>query len=61
MTKDERRTAMPESTAFIDAMREHFTIAGIRAQENGHSVSWGEHAEGVAVVPVLFQENVEAK
>lgn len=42
MTKEERRVAMPESTKFIDDMREHFgELAGIEAQENGHKVKWG--------------------
>ena len=34
---------MPESTKFIDEMREAFgDLVGIEAEENGHSVKWGE-------------------
>lgn len=43
MTKEERRLAMPESTKFIDEMREAFgDLVGIEAEENGQSVKWGE-------------------
>ena len=34
---------MPESTKFIDSMREAFgDLVGIEAEENGQSVKWGE-------------------
>ena len=34
---------MPESTKFIDEMRETFgELVGIEAEENGHTVKWGE-------------------
>ena len=34
---------MPESTKFIDDMREAFgELIGIEAEENGQSVTWGE-------------------
>ena len=43
ITKDERRAIMPESTKFIDEMREAFgDLVGIEAEENGQSVKWGE-------------------
>jgi hypothetical protein len=33
---------MPESTKFIDEMREAFgDLVGIEAEENGQSVKWG--------------------
>ncbi len=42
LTKDERRAIMPESTKFIDEMREAFgDLVGIEAEENGQSVKWG--------------------
>ena len=42
MNKDQRRLAMPESTKFIDSMREAFgDLIGIEAEENGQSVKWG--------------------
>lgn len=42
MTKEERRAMMPESTKFIDEMRETFgDLVGIEAEENGQSVKWG--------------------
>jgi len=43
VNKSERRLAMPESTKFIDEMREAFgDLVGIEAEENGQSVKWGE-------------------
>ena len=43
MNKEQRRLAMPESTKFIDDMREAFgDLVGIEAEENGQSVKWGE-------------------
>ena len=43
LSKEERRLAMPESTKFIDEMREAFgDLVGIEAEENGQSVKWGE-------------------
>lgn len=43
MNKEQRRLAMPNSTEFIDQMREVFgDLVGIEAEENGHSVKWGE-------------------
>lgn len=45
MTRDERRAAMPECTAFIDDFRDAFgmeNIAHIKATENGHTVEWGD-------------------
>jgi len=43
MTKEERREAMPLSSAFIDEMRSLFgEITAISAEENGQSVKWGE-------------------
>ncbi len=43
MTKEERREAMPLSSAFIDEMRSLFgEITAISAEENGHTVKWGE-------------------
>lgn len=42
ITKEERRALMPESTKFIDDMRENFgELVGIEAEENGQSVKWG--------------------
>lgn len=42
MNKEQRRLAMPESTKFIDEMREAFgDLVGIDAEENGQSVKWG--------------------
>lgn len=42
ISKEERRALMPESTKFIDDMREHFgELAGIEAEKNGHEVKWG--------------------
>ena len=41
MTREERRLAMPQSTAFIDEMRETFgEIVEIHAEENGHVIDW---------------------
>ena len=43
MNKEQRRLAMPESTKFIDKMREAFgDLVGIEAEENGQVVKWGE-------------------
>jgi hypothetical protein len=43
LNKEERRAIMPESTKFIDEMREAFgDLVGIEAEENGQSVKWGE-------------------
>jgi hypothetical protein len=45
MTREERREAMPLSTAFLDDMREHFgDPVYIHAIENGHEVTWGRSA-----------------
>ena len=42
ISKDERRALMPESTKFIDDMRENFgELIGIEAEENGQVVKWG--------------------
>lgn len=42
ISKEERRALMPESTKFIDDMRESFgELVGIEAEENGQSVKWG--------------------
>jgi hypothetical protein len=42
VTREERREAMPECTAFIDDMRAHFgEPAYIKASENGHEIEWG--------------------
>lgn len=41
MTKEERRAAMPWTTAIIDALREAFgEPAAIKASENGIEVNW---------------------
>jgi len=48
MKKEERRLAMPESTAFLDDMRNAFgaeAIVGLWASENGHEIEWGEKME----------------
>lgn len=56
MTKDERRAAMPECSAFIDDMRETFgPLTAINATENGHTVLWGnpiESDEGCVAEPL---------
>ena len=40
--RDERRAAMPKSTAFCDSMRKDFgELVYIKASENGFSVEWG--------------------
>jgi hypothetical protein len=41
MTRASRRAAMPESSAFVDAMRECFgEPVAIVARENGQTVRW---------------------
>jgi hypothetical protein len=52
MTREERRKAMPQTTKFIDDMRSAFgELAGIHAEENGHTVKWGEKVtQGIEVV-----------
>ena len=43
MTRAELRNAMPESTKFIDDIRQAFgqeNIVAIRASENGQTVEW---------------------
>ena len=53
LTKDERRAMMPESTKFIDDMRESFgELVGIEALENGQSVQWGESWGDCEAFPV---------
>lgn len=43
MTREERRQAMPVSTAFLDDIREAFgDPCKLRFSENGHSIEWGE-------------------
>jgi hypothetical protein len=45
MTREERRRAMPESSKFIDWIRSEVgndQVVFIKAQENGHSIEWGE-------------------
>lgn len=42
MTREQRRTAMPEVTAFLDDIRRHCgDPAFISASENGHEIVWG--------------------
>lgn len=56
MNKSERRKAMPESTKFIDTMRETFgELKGIHAEENGHAANWGERIEGKSVVADVWR------
>lgn len=46
MTREERRNAMPEVTAFLDDIRQHLgDPAFIRASENGHEIEWGARTE----------------
>jgi hypothetical protein len=42
MTREERRKAMPECSAFVDDIRENFgEPTYIHARENGHEIEWG--------------------
>jgi hypothetical protein len=43
MTKQERRKAMPETSAFIDNIRQHFgseSIVYISAKEGNEEITW---------------------
>jgi hypothetical protein len=43
MTKEQRRKAMPETSAFIDSIREHFgseSIVYISAKEGNEEIRW---------------------
>lgn len=41
MTREERRKAMPLTTAFVDDIIAHFgRPRSIRATENGHEIVW---------------------
>ena len=54
MTKEERRKLMPESTKFIDDMRENFgELVGIKAEENGHVVEWGVNYKDTVSFPAF--------
>ena len=47
MTRDERKKLMPLSSAFVEEMRKEFgEPVYIKAQENGHSIEWGEDVIG---------------
>ena len=54
MTKSERREKMPFTTSVVDDMRATFgELTGIHAEENGHTVNWGEPmTEGCEVVAI---------
>ena len=42
MTREERKLAMPLSSAFVEEMRKEFgELVYIKASENGHSIEWG--------------------
>lgn len=46
MTKQERREAMPEVTAWVDEIRKAFgDFNAIKATENGHSIEWRKQVE----------------
>lgn len=56
MTRQERRKAMPECTAVIDSMRQHFPgLRVLYASENGHK--WGERsAEGIPATEMVIEK-----
>lgn len=57
------REQMPQCAGFIDDMRDHFNApVRIVAEENGHSIEWGQPASrGVWVVASPASEHTRSR